>query len=474
MRDDSIDLLAIENGTITAPAGCGKTHLIIEAIKRHPEAKPILVLTHTNAGVAALRMRLDRQGIASRACRISTIDGWAMRLISTFPQRSGHVPAVLSLTNPRSDYPDIRDAACRLLASGHISDILNASYSRLIVDEYQDCSTRQHALIAWASRILPTVVLGDPLQAIFDFGSDRLVDWNAEVLACFPLAGHLNTPWRWINAQAEPLGQWLLDVRANLLDGLPINLRCAPAAVDWVHLDGTDDYKRCLKAGRVNPPGNVGSVLILDKSAKPSSQQKFASRTPGAVVVEAVDLNDLVSFGTSFHPTNSNAFEVILDFAKRVMRNVRAANIQERVNTLQKGTAKKPATEVEKAALGFLLTPTFGSAAALLTEINKQPDVSVHRPAILKSCIRALNSCAVNGGSFGEATIKMREQNRMVGRPLPKRAVGSTLLMKGLEAEVAVILNASELNSRHLYVAMTRGSKALKVCARSAILAPQR
>ena len=65
-----------------------------------------------------------------------------------------------------------------------------------------------------------------------------------------------------------------------------------------------------------------------------------------------------------------------------------------------------------------------------------------------------------------------REQNRLVGRPLPRRAVGSTLLLKGLEAEVAVILNAGALDARNLYVAMTRGSKALTICAPSPILSP--
>ena len=60
MPDNDIDLLAINRGTVTAPAGCGKTHLIAEALTRHGGSKPILVLTHTNAGVVALRGRLDR------------------------------------------------------------------------------------------------------------------------------------------------------------------------------------------------------------------------------------------------------------------------------------------------------------------------------------------------------------------------------------------------------------------------------
>ncbi len=244
MPGNSVDLLTINRGTVTAPAGCGKTNLIADALKRHAGSKPILVLTHTNAGVVALRNRLDREGVPSGAYRLSTIDGWAMRLFSMFPTKSGHNPSILDLNHPGTDYPNIRNAAATLLASGHITDMLKSSYSRLFVDEYQDCSTRQHVLATWAAQALPTAVLGDPLQAIFGFGSDGLADWNNDVLAYFPLAGELDTPWRWINAQAQPLGQWLLNVRTQLLQGQPVDLQQAPAGVDWVHLDGTDDHNR--------------------------------------------------------------------------------------------------------------------------------------------------------------------------------------------------------------------------------------
>lgn len=102
-----IDLLAIQRGSITAPAGCGKTQLIAEALASHSGNRPILVLTHTNAGVTALRTRLKRAGVPSSAYRLSTIDGFAMRLIAKFPARSGHHPQLLSsttrvATTPRS------------------------------------------------------------------------------------------------------------------------------------------------------------------------------------------------------------------------------------------------------------------------------------------------------------------------------------------------------------------------------------
>jgi hypothetical protein len=76
------------------------------------------------------------------------------------------------------------------------------------------------------------------------------------------------------------------------------------------------------------------------------------------------------------------------------------------------------------------------------------------------------------GKTFHEVALQIREQNRFLGRPLPRRAVGSTLLLKGLEAEVAIVLNADDLNAHNLYVALTRGSKQIVVCSRSPVLNP--
>jgi DNA helicase-2/ATP-dependent DNA helicase PcrA len=50
--------------------------------------------------------------------------------------------------------------------------------------------------------------------------------------------------------------------------------------------------------------------------------------------------------------------------------------------------------------------------------------------------------------------------------------VGSTLLLKGLEADVAVILNSELMDRQHLYVAMTRGARKLVICSDKAVLTP--
>ena len=185
MAATEINLRSISRGLVVAPAGCGKTQLITNAIARHDGSKPILVLTHTNAGVAALRGRLQRVGVKPSAYRATTLDGFAIRLISTFPQRAGHDPRIVNGARP--NYVAIRDTAARLVAAGHLNDVLAASFAHLFVDEYQDCSIRQHSLVTWLAQSLPTAIVGDPFQSIFGFGGDPLADWQAESSRFFRL-----------------------------------------------------------------------------------------------------------------------------------------------------------------------------------------------------------------------------------------------------------------------------------------------
>jgi DNA helicase-2/ATP-dependent DNA helicase PcrA len=472
MPGDEIDLLEIDQGLVVAPAGCGKTQLIVDALSHHDKPKPILVLTHTNAGVAALRTRLKREGVNPSSYRLATIDGWAIRLISMFPQRAAHDPQIIQSQRP--NYPKIREAAFELLKAGHINDVIEASYTRLLVDEYQDCSIRQHYIVGYASDVIPTCVVGDPMQAIFDFGNDQLADWDKHVCGHFERVAELNQPWRWINAKSEELGQWLLDVRRALLAGEGIDMKTVPRAIHWIQLDGSaSDHAKLLRAGRVNPPDGVGSVLIIGDSTSPASQQKFASKTPGAVTVESVDLRDLVSFAQRFNIGSPEALLQVGQFAQGLMTSVGAADLIRRVGVIARGTARKEPNDVEHAALAFEHERSFERVADLLVAINKDAGVRVYRPAVLRACLRALEMCSgPNDVSFHESAMRVREQSRFQGRTLPKRAVGSTLLLKGLEAEVVVVLNADPLNARNLYVAMTRGSKQLTLCSKEQVLKP--
>lgn len=465
-----MDLGAIGRGLVIAPAGCGKTQLITDALARHGGAKPILVLTHTNAGVAALRGRLEKAGVKPGTYRATTLDGFAIRLISTFPQRAGHDPLIVNGARP--NYEAIRDAAARLVAAGHVHDILAASYERLFVDEYQDCSIRQHALVTWLAQSLPSAIVGDPFQSIFGFGADRLADWQTEVIAFFPVVGQLTTPWRWNNAGAAQLGQWLLSIRAQLASGTPIDLRTAPEGVQWIELDGRRDEALRLEAAAVQAPGDT-KVLIIGDSTDPRGQRRFARQVDGAVTVEAVDLRDLTDFGASLDLNHAEALSVVAGFGENLMSNFSADDLVRSTASARASTLRHAPSEIEQAAIVFEEERTLPRIADLLVAINRAGGVRCYRPAVLAAAQRALQLAGAPGGpSFRDATVAIREQSRLVGRPLARRSVGSTLLLKGLEADISVVLNAGALNARNLYVAMTRGSRRLLVCSASPILNP--
>ncbi|KWO42525.1 DNA helicase UvrD [Burkholderia sp. MSMB1459WGS] len=467
------DLLAFRHGAVTAPAGCGKTQIIADTLTLHAGPKPVLVLTHTNAGVATLRLRMQRGNVPASAYRVATIDGFAMRLVGMFPERSATPAAVLELRNPGADYPAIRQAACRLLQGGHLNDILAASYAHVIVDEYQDCNLVQHTLVVALAAVLPTCVLGDPMQAIFGFGGNQLVDWDAHVLAQFPSIGELDRPWRWINAGTPGLGQWLLACRRVLHGGGHVDLRQAPAEVTWIQLQPATADRQRLAAALTRAVTPEGQVLVIGDSRNPRGRRQMASQTPGATAVEPVDLADLTTFGQQFDLQAPDALTRLVHFAADTMTQVGAATLLPRLESLRRGTARTPPTPAEAALVAFAATPTFPLAGEALRTLSRQENARVYRPEVLYGCLRAMQAVATGRCAFAAATVRERERNRHESRPLARRAIGSTLLLKGLEAEVAVISNPETMDAKHLYVAMTRGSARLVICSATAELVPR-
>ncbi|WP_121633344.1 UvrD-helicase domain-containing protein [Tropicibacter alexandrii] len=466
---DDINLLDVDRGTVEAPAGCGKTELIVSALRRHTDTKPVLVLTHTNAGVAALRHRLSRHQVPQDRYRLSTIDGWALRILKTFPARSGIAPAHLDLQNARQDYPAIKAAIARFLAGRHIDEVLCASYSRVIVDEYQDCDHNQHAVVSHLATILPTVVLGDPMQEIFNWQGHH-PDWDQDVVDQFPLVAELTRPWRWENAGAHDLGIWLLEARRILKAGGQVDLRTAPADVSWVHLDGLNDHEIQRRACLTPSPRAGGEVLIMTGGTQKGLQRKLAKQTPGAVTVEAVDLTDVTDFAREVDLVAPGNLEAALNFAFAVMTGVDREGISARTATIAAGRHRAQPEAHELAAMRYQEVGDAASLIALFEALEATQGARTFRPEILRACIKALQSSGTDL-SFLEAAKRIREQQRVLGRLLPKKAVGSPLLLKGLEGDVAIILDASDFdrdatkNRKNLYVAMTRGSRKLVICS---------
>ena len=206
------------SGYVVAPAGYGKTHLIADAVGLTTTRQ--LVLTHTYAGVNALRRKMRELRVPNSACRVDTIASWALRLCLSYAGASDW-----TVQRPEGEQWTALYRACgALLDHPFIRRILRASYGGLYVDEYQDCSIPQHQLVLKLARDLPCRILGDPLQAIFDFENESPVDWDSEIPTNFERLGQLDTPHRWLRACQPALGAWLQAARSALEEGRPFDL----------------------------------------------------------------------------------------------------------------------------------------------------------------------------------------------------------------------------------------------------------
>jgi hypothetical protein len=187
-------------GSLIAPAGHGKTEAIAKTAALGIRT---LVLTHTHAGVNALRSRLKRLGVPAAAANVDTIDGWCMRYVRAFP--SGHPPAGMP---SGAEWSALRQNALNVLKISAVRDVVRSSYDRILIDEYQDCDPGQHALAIALSEIVPTIVFGDPMQGIFEFANARL-RWQRDVYPIF----RSRSNWKSAPLAEEKPGPWCLDRR---------------------------------------------------------------------------------------------------------------------------------------------------------------------------------------------------------------------------------------------------------------------
>lgn len=456
-------VLCSDRGLIVAPAGCGKTHLITETLKIAQD-KPYLVLTHTTAGVAALKQRLKRLRVPNKQYVVATIDGWARRISMMFPMSCG---IAASPDDPKTFYPELRNKVNTYIDSESITDAIQASYSRLLVDEYQDCNADQHWLVCALANLLPTVVFGDPMQCIFNFGGP-MPSWRDDIQTKFPVICELNTPWRWINAGTPELGQWILGVRNLLMSGAPIDSLSCPGYVHWHQLSGDyrTDSQNQLKAHYQlrNSSDEADSLLVIGDQFKADRRHDFASMSQGLDVVEPVELTGVTTLASQIDESSGvNLAECILDAVATMMTGVGKAALMKRVPTILAGRNRSPVTHIESAVILVVTQGDTSSIVNLLDCLELGPETKIFRRSAFSALKSAVSLCASDPSkSMRQAAEIIREQRRHQGdRRIPSRAIGSTLLLKGLEADHAFILDAGAMNRQHLYVAISRGAKSI-------------
>jgi hypothetical protein len=444
------------------PAGSGKTQLVAAIVGVAAERQSrTLVLTHTHAGVDAIRNRLRSFGVSRTSAHIDTITGWAFDLVRSYPVIAGfRVP-------PEPDWRQSRkylQAAIRVVRSRAIAGVHQVSFDYFVVDEYQDCNTIQHEFVLAVSNAIPkTCVLGDRLQGIFDFGGEALVDWDEHVFSRFPLLHQDHIPHRW-RGHNEPLGQWLLDIRPTLLQRRSIDL--SSVSIEGFTWDKTNRASVVAAAQRPWPTSE--SVLVLGQW--PSDANDLARDLNGRYgVMEDIQGNFMIEFLGELEQAELSEYgSVLARFAKRCFSGL--AGIDSAVTT--KLAMHQPSAQLSRPGLESILLaldslnfdPSLQGVAAAMKAIGEAPSIRLYKTEAWTDVLKAIESAVANQLTTVSALARIRDSLRHSGRRPIRRAVSRTVLVKGLEFDHVVIGDASALRShRNLYVALTRARKSISV-----------
>jgi hypothetical protein len=461
-------------GYVVAPAGFGKTHLIAAAVGiAH---KKQLVLTHTYAGVNALRQKMRQLDVRYGACHVDTIASWALRLCLSYGLSSGW-----NTERPdRRQWVQLYRACSDLLEIPFIRRILRASYDGLYVDEYQDCSAPQHQLVLKLARDLPCRILGDPLQAIFDFDDSSAVDWRIDVETNFEPLGGLEIPHRWIRAGRPGLGAWLQRTRRALENGQPIDLAediaglsFKPALDDVLHVEQAN-LCRYFACGRQDRVIAIHKGHQQYKAKCHTLARSIGGRFSSIEEIEGKELFRLVRRLGCADSDQSRLAELV-SFAERCMTKV-ATNLSAATKRGEpvaiRAKTKNPTVAI--AANHYLSTPCSATMAAFLAELERVPGVGVVRADLFNRMKGVLYKHTLHPElSLGDAAEKYHSEFRYRGRPVGRRRlIGTTLLVKGLEFDHAIVLDAGSLARKELYVALTRGATSLTVISATPMLDP--
>lgn len=454
--------------SVELPAGCGKTETIVRLVERAAEdGHRSLVLTHTHAGIDAIKRRLRKLGVAGGLVTVSTLDSWCFALVSRFPQLSG---VVVGEEPDWAESQQYHEGGAAAVDTDAIRRMLVASYELLVVDEYQDCQKWQHALVAGIARSLPAAVFGDRMQGLFFFGdSNDSVSWESDVLPVFPAVDVEITPWRWKDHNPQ-LGDWLIDARNKLMSGEGIDIASSP--ITRHTLD-----ELVLACG--NQPSHPMRVAVIAKQDFLCAS--MAPRLFSYSMIEEVEGRFLIAFAETIDTGSpSEIAAATVTFAVKCATGVARPFDSASRKQLAKG---KKLTGVrfepfpdQRALVDSLLVDS--SPKAVLAALRSLASLNKFRLFRREAWFGVLDALSASQMTeeltVREAVVQHRARLRLAGRYPESRVLARPLLIKGLEFDYAVVTGLENYDAHELYVCLTRGSRGVTVISNDTVFSPAR
>ncbi|HCX62007.1 MAG TPA: hypothetical protein DHU59_06170 [Clostridiales bacterium] len=482
---------------LISPAGYGKTYTIVESLKHTEGAQ--LILTHTHAGVGSIKEKIKAENIPARLFHVETISSFCQKYVQSF-----YIGKDIPDQEDKLYHTFVLEKACTLFKSHLLQSIIKSTYKGLFVDEYQDCTNKQHDIMMVLSDLIPTRILGDPLQSIFDFNGD-LVDFNTD-LSDFVAYPELDVPNRWYRHGYNILGDVIKGYRKNLINREPIILNeDIPNGIHVIQIQDGDlfspksNYSTNLRAIITNRRNNpiFESLLILVPEyagVSPTGTRNYGT------ISDRVNLKNRIDFGnqltlleaiddSSFYSISRTA-DVLISGINRAIKKINRIKrdilipifkkteidrwfLDNGFKTKRLDADREKSVKVQLRFSTFLAAPNACNLLALVTEAKFQFGLRQKREAIYRSFLTSLKQSTYDNISVYEAMKNNRNQIRIVGRKVQGKCIGTTLLTKGLEFDTVVLLDAHKFDSpQHLYVALSRCCKKLIIFTNNLQLSP--
>jgi hypothetical protein len=487
---------------LVAPAGYGKTYTIAESLKYTTGRQ--LILTHTHAGVAAIKEKIKEFSIASNRYNVESISSFAQKYVHAF-YTGTDTP---DQENSSEYHPFIIDKATIIFKSNVVRNVIKATYDNLFVDEYQDCTKPQHEMILTLSECLKTHILGDPLQGIFYFNGD-LVDLDTD-LSGFERVPDLSIPRRWRKAGNNcALGDKLKEIRSLLEHRNVVDF--SSNDIEGLHFiivnpndirDSKSLYRKCLNKLILNPEKNpdFDSLLIIvpkyvevkdDGGTVRKGDIKHRAKirvqidsSKSLTLIEAIDDKNFYSIarkidtlcstiGRSTKPVKKIKEDVLERIFQKSGANLDNWFNESAIKNKQADTDKIKAKALKRTIDLFISEPSPSNMNNIILELKNNLKIKYMREELLYAILNALTHSHLEGISVYEAIKNQRNIIRRSGSKSKGKCIGTTLLTKGLEFDTVVILDADKFDCpKHLYVALTRCCKNLVVFSSQNSLSP--
>lgn len=481
------DFISKDKSLLIAPAGYGKTYSLAESLLHTPANEKQLILTHTHAGIASIKEKIKGFQIPGEKYHIETITGFAQRYVLAYYCKED----IPEQEDSSRYYPFIVEKATILLNFESIKRTIKYSYNGLFVDEYQDCTKPQHNLITALKNILPTRILGDPMQGIFGF-NESLVDFEKD-LQDFDNVYELEKPWRWFqDGNNKHLGETLIDIREILEKNKSIDIASYESKIlvykkieeNEIYVP-TKKYHKNLKY-LISNPDNIeryNSLLIIvpryyeNNKLKGSihhrsSLKSLLDLSKQLTLLEAIDNKDFYSISKDIDDLVKNIgrkrkkIKAISDNVIKKIFNKSSVEewIKEDRLINKKGEKSKTKKMLESIIIASIENSSVQNFLNIITYLKTGIKLKTKRHDLLNSIVKAMNISITENITVYEGMVNHRNMIRRIGRKVHGKCIGTTLLTKGLEFDTVVILNAHRFSSsKHFYVAITRACKELIV-----------